>query len=269
MQYLYGLRYFPGWSEDGHLIVKSEPIERHELAKKIIPSSFFDQKDTEYISAVIFSNSGTYAKFLRIGYQAGYHRGNLKIVRRGTYYDSNPDAVKPLLFAYELDERPIPETWGEGLMVFHNPNAIYPIKKGFFIDAGETCYYDGQTHTFIPNFYPYMSQTVNVSYRRGPIDDPDENAGLPIQSILKSEFHTLFSAEYPIPDIIAVEKEWFANRNRTVIGTILLDTSDNDWSYVILQKESAGIFRWIDGEVSLATNDIAREQLLKKLGEIQ
>ncbi len=70
--------------------------------------------------------------------------------------------------------------------------------------------------------------------------------------------------KYPI----AVEKEWFANKNRTIIGAIALDSIDEDWAYVILEKDKEGIFHWIDGDVSLKTREIAREQILKKMEEI-
>lgn len=268
MQYLYGLRFSHEWSEDGDLIIKDEPIKEHKLKGKVIPSNFFYQEDAEYISAVLFCNSGTYAKFARMGFQAGYHRGNIIIIRRGSCYDSDPKATKPIPFAYDLDERPIPETWGEGMMVFHNPNARYPISKDFFTDVGNTYYYDGETHTFLPRFYPYMSQTPIVSFNRGQIDDLQENRKLDVQSILKSEFHSLFEAPFPMPGFIAVEKEWFANKKRTVLGAVLLDSSDNDWSYVILQKAEEGIFHYIDGEVSLDTKEVAREKLINKMKEI-
>ena len=75
-QYLYGLRHYPDWIEDGHLVVKSEEVKDHKWGAKVIPSNFFQQPNAEHVSAVIFSNSGTYTKFCRMGYQAGYYRGN-------------------------------------------------------------------------------------------------------------------------------------------------------------------------------------------------
>ena len=102
-QYLYGIRQFPSWAEDGTLLINQEGIEKHQIGDKVIPSNFFGQPDTENISAILFTNSGTYSKFLRIGYQEGYHRGNIRIYRQGTCHDPDPNVNKPLLFAYDLD----------------------------------------------------------------------------------------------------------------------------------------------------------------------
>jgi hypothetical protein len=80
--YLYGLRHHSRHDDEGNLIVSSTPIEKHVLGPKTVPSGFFDLPEAENISAVIFTNAGTWGKFTRMGYQAGYHRGNLYICRR-------------------------------------------------------------------------------------------------------------------------------------------------------------------------------------------
>jgi len=259
-QYLYGLRHFPDWTEDGHLIVKSAHIESHKWGNKVIPSNFFEQPNAEYISAVIFSNSGTYAKFLRMGYQAGYHRGNIEIIRRGTCYDRNPDATKPLQFGYDLSDPPIVESWGNGLIIFHNPRALIPVPKGYFIDAAETYMEDKDMKTDVPYFHPYMSQTLSVYRKRDPFDS-SEAGKFPVKSILKSDFYSLNPARHPAIDMLAIEKEWFADKYRIILGCLLLDRTDDDWVYVILGKDEKGTYRWIDGG-SNEVCDKAREDLV-------
>jgi len=259
-QYLYGLRHFPDWTEEGKLVVKTSPIEEHSWKAKIIPSNFFKQPDTEHISAVIFSNSGTYAKFQRMGYQAGYHRGNLTFIRKGICYNFKPNATKPLPFSYDLDEPLVVETWGQGLMVLHNPNALHPIPRGYFKDAAESYLKDGSVKTDLPSFYPYMSQTLCVSF--GLDDQP------PIKSITKHEYYSFNPAKNPAVDLISRDKEWYADKDRIIIGAVLLDTVDNDWVYIILGRDQAGTFRWIEGEVSIENRDKARESLIKKMKSI-
>ena len=266
-QYLYGLRHYPDWTEDGHLLVKSTEITDHKWGAKIIPSNFFGQPNAEYISAVIFSNSGTYTKFCRMGYQAGYYRGNMQGIRRGTCWDPDPDAAKPMEFSYEVDDPPVMESWGQGLVVFHNPYALFRVPRGYFVDAAELYVEDGQIKSDVPRFHPYMSQTLFVRVDRGPFDSA-EAGRLPIQSLLKHEFDALKSTRHPATAIIAVEKEWFADKQRIILGALVLDRTDDDWGYVVLGRDQWGTFRWIDGEVSIEGRDQAREQLVATMLKI-
>ena len=266
-RYLYGLRHYPDWAENGELIVKSENIEKHAWGSKVIPSNFFEQPNAEYISAIIFSNSGTYPKFNRMGYQAGYHRGNIKVVRRGVCYDPTPNAAKPIPFAYDLDNSPVTETWGQGLMVFHNPNALIPLPLDYFPDAGQTYIKNGQMLADLPRFHPYMSQTLFITGGKETLD-LSKLLGLPIESILKSEFEAFKPARHSVLALFADEKEWYVDNNKTILGVLLLDKTDHDWAYAVLGKDKAGIFRWIDGQVSIKEREEARNQLLSAMIKI-
>ena len=266
-QYLYGLRHYPDWTEDGHLIVRSTEIRDHKWGAKVIPSNFFGQPNAEHISAVIFSNSGTYTKFCRMGYQAGYYRGNMRGIRHGTCYDPDPDATKPLEFSYEVDDPPVLETWGQGLMVFHNPRTLFPVPRGYFVNAAETYIEDGQLKSDLPRFHPYMSQTIFIPVDRSPFDTP-QAANLPIESLLKCEFDALEPARHPATAAIAMEKEWFADRERIILGALLLDRTDEDWAYVVLGRDELGTFRWIDGESSIRNRDQGRQRLLTTMQRI-
>ncbi len=260
-QYLYGLRHYPDWTEDGHLVVRSKAIESHQLGSKVIPSNFFAQPEAEHISAVIFSNSGTHAKFNRMGYQAGYYRGNMQAIRRGACYDPDSEAAKPLEFSYDVDDPPIPETWGQGLVVFHNPHALFPIPRGYFVDTAEQYEKDGQITTDVPAFHPYMSQTVFIPLERTPFDSPAAQK-LPVESLLRCEFDALKPAKHPAAAAFAAEKEWFADRQRIILGSLLLLRADRDWAYVVLGRDEVGTFRWIEGEHSIQSRDQARERML-------
>lgn len=66
--YLYGKYQYPTY-ENGNLQINDVDLKEHTLGNKIIPSNFFDQPGAEHISAILFSNSGTTAKFKRMGYQ--------------------------------------------------------------------------------------------------------------------------------------------------------------------------------------------------------
>ena len=82
--YLYGLEHFPTFTEDGQLLIGTTPIDSHERPGKTpIPSNFFAQPGAEHVSAIVFSNSGTYSKFNRMGFLAGHQRATSRSSARG------------------------------------------------------------------------------------------------------------------------------------------------------------------------------------------
>jgi hypothetical protein len=96
---LFGLRTTGARREDGTLDIITTPIETH-TGSRTIRSNFFAQPDCENVSAVLWSNSGTVAKFGRMGYQQGLASAGLRRRRYGTRYLMNPDASEPAPFSY-------------------------------------------------------------------------------------------------------------------------------------------------------------------------
>lgn len=69
--YLYG--FTTDWEMvDGKLVITNRDLKSHTFKGKTIESGFFSLPDAENVSAVVFSNAGTLAKFDRIGVLAGY-----------------------------------------------------------------------------------------------------------------------------------------------------------------------------------------------------
>jgi hypothetical protein len=87
VEYAYGSRQSASWSPEGDLLISNAKVESHSLGEKTIPYGFFDQPDAEHVSALLFSNSGTHAKFSRMGYQSGFGTDVLKIQRFGRSFD--------------------------------------------------------------------------------------------------------------------------------------------------------------------------------------
>lgn len=85
------------------------------------------------------------------------------MIRRGTRYVHDPDAALPAPFSYEVGNRM--ETWGEGIEVFHNPNAVEPLPSGVFPDAVDHRLEDGLIVATMPAFHPFASLTI-VTRRR-------------------------------------------------------------------------------------------------------
>lgn len=131
-----------------------EPLQ--QLGPKNIPAGFFTLPDAAHISAVLFSNAGTTGKFSRMGLNRFLHP-TIRMLRCGFCFDTDPTAVVPEPFAYLVGTAP--ETWGQEVVIFHNPNALYPINQEFFAPL---CQYWLKGNKFwhtMPEFFPYVSNT--------------------------------------------------------------------------------------------------------------
>lgn len=101
--------------------------------KHSIPAGLFRDSDFAYLSAVIFSNAATLAKFNRMGFLAGWRPPGLSMTRRGILFDRTPGALAPIDFDLSVDSPeyqalwPWGEAWCQELEVFHNPKAANPI----------------------------------------------------------------------------------------------------------------------------------------------
>ena len=259
-QYLYGLKDTHKRNDQGKLIIDYRRIENHRLGEKVIPSNFFDQPDTEYISAVIFSNSGTWPKFSRMGYESGYHRGNIQMIRKGTCYKDDPNSLMPLYFEYDLNEPTIIETWGQGLVVVHNPNALFPLPR-YFIECSAVHYIENNViKTECLPFHPFGSTTLNAL-----LEDVHQAVTTDLSpsfvNLLKWEFDKFEFMRKPGPYSVTEEKEWYADNNRDILGYVFRDRIDDDYGYIVLGKDENGLFGTIDVEVDICDRNDARTGL--------
>lgn len=124
--YLYGFIHDPDGSP--------RKISEHIWGSKKVPSGFFTLDNSEHISAVIFNASGTLSKFNRMGVAAGFGSGDVVLVRKGHRYDPSPNASSPLPYQHVVTEG-YPETWMQGMEVFHNPHALNPLDPELLPDA--------------------------------------------------------------------------------------------------------------------------------------
>jgi len=88
---------------------------------------------------------------------------------------------------------------------------------------------------------------------------------MPIQSIPKREFDRLGPGRGPMVESLIEEVEWFADDEKTVIGVVARDRSDNDFSIAVLGRDEQQKFRAIDTDVSIETATDARAQLIAKM----
>jgi hypothetical protein len=264
--YLYGMRQHSHHDEEGNLVIGSTPVEKHVLDVKSIPSGFFDLKDTENISAVVFTNSGTWGKFTRMGYQAGHHRGNLLICRKGLCNDPDPKANVPAEFFYWLHDPFHEETWGEGLEVFHNPKALVPLPRGYFPSAADTVLDGVHLHSLVPSFHPFVSQLQNFAIDGFELSH--EHHGVVVDSITRHEFDALVTREEPWSEPFR-EREWLSDRYRRIAAVVIEETTNEFWSYAMIYpgaptEVSQPAFRSCDMARSAAIAELVETLELKR-----
>lgn len=162
-RYLYGFKYEPHYDKDGNLIVK--PIKINSFKKDNgteIPAGFFFHPNSENVSAIIFSSSGTISKFNRMGKQAGLGSEKLTIRRVGVKHDHNKNASKALPFNYIVSDDGN-ESWSEGVSIYHNPNAKIPLNPNLFDDnVAQHMLIDNLITSVLPEFYPYSNISINT-----------------------------------------------------------------------------------------------------------
>lgn len=140
--YLYGRRI--EWEFiDGKLSIRTVKIDEHTYKTKTIEAGFFDLDGAENISAIVFSNAGTLAKFDRMGVDAGFAPDDHRYYRYGFRLDPDPNAVIGTIFTDEVVAEN-GESWSDELQVFHNPRAIFPLPLEAFAGATQHMFKNGE-----------------------------------------------------------------------------------------------------------------------------
>jgi hypothetical protein len=162
--YLYGFAHKAQMAESGQMTVKATKIVEHKWGTKVVRSDFFSLPGAENVSAVVFNSGGTIAKFNRMGVGAGFGVENVVLIRRGTAWDPNPNASDPVPFLDVVGEG-YPETWIEGMDVFHNPNALHPLDPDLLPGAAHhRLVTDGQIETAASAWKPISSTTSVLAF---------------------------------------------------------------------------------------------------------
>ena len=157
--YLYGHRV--DWEFiDGELVVRATKGDPHTYKGKVIETGFFDLEGAENISAIIFSNAGTLAKFDRMGLSAGVEAPGHLFFRFGYRFDPDPKAVRPLSFSEPIGLDGYVEHWSDELQVFHNPNARQPLGESVFGGITQHFFKNGDLYSITPEGTILASRTM-------------------------------------------------------------------------------------------------------------
>ena len=155
-EYVFGVR---------HSIVDgARQIERlveHVFGQAREASNFFGLPEAENVSAILLNPQGTITKFNRLGYIAGFGNREVQMVRSGIARgELNPDDPRPTEFRHDVRNPAYSESWIEGAVVLHNPNARIMLDPDLIPGAAhEFLQPDGSIMSLLPEFQPYMSRT--------------------------------------------------------------------------------------------------------------
>jgi hypothetical protein len=168
-EYVFGVR---------HSIVdgerRIERLDEHVYGEAKEPSNFFALPEAENVSAVLLNPQGTISKFNRLGYIAGFGNREVQMVRSGIARgELNPADPRPTMFRHEVRDPGYSESWIEGAVVLHNPNARIPLDPDLIPGAAhEFLQPDGSIMSLLPDFQPYMSRTsITLGGQTSEMDD--------------------------------------------------------------------------------------------------
>ena len=131
ISYLYGME-VKVIEAEGKRIASSGGVS-HLLGDSAFPGGLFRNSAHGELSAVIFTNACSIAKFNRVGVSAGALTKGLRYVRYGKFYDRTLGALEGIPFCLDITSAEYRSLWPQGyepwsaeLEVFHNPFARYP-----------------------------------------------------------------------------------------------------------------------------------------------
>lgn len=156
VEYLYATRQTAVRDADGMTALINEKILDHRWGHKVIASGFFSLPGSENISAVIANPSGTISKFNRMGYIAGFGARDIRMIRGGSAYQGG---ILPTQFTREVHSNDYVETWSEGLCVYHNPRARYPLEPQSLPNVAHFFFDNDQVVGKLPLFHPVSELT--------------------------------------------------------------------------------------------------------------
>lgn len=158
-EYVYGIRHS---IEKG--VRKIERIAEHRFGQASVESGFFNLPEAENVSAVMLNPSGTLTKFNRLGFVAGFGDQRVRMVRTGLARgELGPGDPLPKPFRQNVSAPDYSESWIEGAIILHNPNAKIPLDPGLIPGAShEFAEPDGRLYSLLPEFQPWLSGTSIV-----------------------------------------------------------------------------------------------------------
>jgi hypothetical protein len=162
--YLYGVGVEVRTREDGSVYGVEKPLGDHVAGKKIVQTNFFGQPENRHVSAILFSNAGTMAKFNRMGVRAGFGDPAVTLTRQGILNDPSPEAFEGVQFSVNVEDPDYSEGWADEVEIYHNPNAAVPLDPELFEEVAQFFLEDGELVWRGPSPRVLTSMTLSKAY---------------------------------------------------------------------------------------------------------
>ncbi|MES2356549.1 MAG: hypothetical protein V4568_19545 [Pseudomonadota bacterium] len=140
ISYLYGI-YSEAVDVNGRQVITGRKVS-HLFGESQFPSGLFRRDESTHVSAVIFTNACSIAKFNRVGISAGALVNDFRYIRVGQFFDRTPGALRGIPFSMDITSDQYRslwpqnyEPWSAELEVFHNPIAQYPLSRSLLPEA--------------------------------------------------------------------------------------------------------------------------------------
>jgi hypothetical protein len=251
--YLYGVQATSPKIDAGRMVLGPTVLTTHTVGPKSIPSGFFNLPDAENISAVIFTNSATYAKFTRMGWETHGTASKSVAARVGLMWNPDPAIRYATWFAYDLREPLLRERWTDGMVVIHNPNARTPLPPEAF--DGLTQIYSPFAEEFVEG-HVFSSSTIHIANPAGAFRP------IVVPCIPPTQGRAM--AGIPLPEIVTSDN-WFADREQQFLGLVTQDTEEpNEWRSWNLGRAEDGRHYPVDGASKLFAFDQEAVNLIQE-----
>jgi hypothetical protein len=163
--YLYGIGVDIQYGKDGSKHGVQRKAREHVVGGKVVPTNFFGQADTRHVSAILFSNAGTMAKFNRMGALAGFGDPDVKLRRTGGFNDPTPGAFDEIPFDINIEDPDYAEGWADEIEIYHNPNAAVPLEEAMFEGTTQFFFEEGEFVWRGPSPRVLYSSTTSVALK--------------------------------------------------------------------------------------------------------
>jgi hypothetical protein len=192
------------------------------------------------------------------------------MLRAGFYHDPDPNSTEPHYAVYDLASPPFVETWGDGLVVCHNPSARIPLPRGFFPDATDVYRMGDHVAADVRATHAYLSTTqIIVGVSDSPVPAA-EDALDHVGSLLQWQFESLAPPPPAGADPSTREVGWFGNRACTDVGVVTVDGTKRYrfHRYRAPQSEGAESVELVESSDPTESEEEAREMLLAQLRRV-
>ena len=98
-----------------------------------------------------------------MGQLAGLGRADTQMIRFMDVYNPDPNSITPIRMAKNIADEDYEEAWGDGLVMYHNPDAKHPVDPDCFPDIAHIFYDKNQMLVYgIPQPFSVLNSLTMV-----------------------------------------------------------------------------------------------------------